>query len=198
MKAPNTRKSIIRRSGHAFYRGLRSILVIRDSPHRIAWGVAIGTFVAYLPIVGIQMVIGALLCKIMRANILASIPMAWITNPLTIVPIYYLLYVFGGLFTNDSMTYAEMEIIVGSINEAGVFTWNGLTITIDLFGNIFWPILIGGVIVGLVNGALFYAIVLKIVSVYQLRRSNRRAGWRKKTEQGQDTDVNQETPEPNP
>ena len=49
-------------------------MVIQDSPHRIAWGVAIGTVVAYLPIVGIQMVIGAIICYIMRANVLASIP----------------------------------------------------------------------------------------------------------------------------
>ena len=103
---------------HRFWRGLRGIIVIQDTPHRIAWGVAIGTFVAYLPIVGIQMLIGAFVCWLFRANVIASLPMAWITNPVTIVPIYYGLFVLGGVFTGDEMSYEQMKVLISQINDA--------------------------------------------------------------------------------
>ncbi len=200
MKAPPTRKSLPRRAAHACYRGLRGIVVIQDSPHRIAWGVAIGTFVAYLPLVGIQMVIGAIVCKFLRANVYASIPMAWITNPLTIVPIFYVLFLIGGWFLGESMTYDEMKEMVDKINEAGIWTWAGIKETISLIGLMFGPMLLGGIIVGLTNGALFYVITLKLVATYQLRRSKRREEWRKSTEQNdaesvQPEEESQESPE---
>lgn len=182
MQPPNTRKSILRRFGHRVYRLCRSIVVIQDSPHRIAWGVAIGTFVAYLPIVGIQMIVGAIMCKLMRANILASIPMAWITNPLTIVPIYFGLFLLGGLATGDTMTYTEMQTLIKQINEAGIWTMDGISQTIDLIGRIFLPLMIGGVVVGVINGVLFYMLTLKAVAAYQRRRSRRRLTWQKKHE----------------
>ena len=195
MKAPASRKSQIRKFNHRVWRGIRGIIVIQDSPHRIAWGVAIGTLVAYLPIVGIQMLVGAFVCFLVRANVLASIPMAWITNPVTIVPIYYLLYLLGGVFTGDEMTYADMENIIEQINQAGIFTSEGLGITIDLVLGIFWPTFIGGFIVGTANGILFYFLTLKIVHLYQLKRHNRRLAWKEIIEQNTDSDVNQDEQE---
>ena len=156
MKAPITKKSISRKMRHSIYRACRGILAIKDRPQRIAWGVAIGTFVAYLPIVGVQMIVGAIICKIFKANILASLPLAWITNPVTVGPIYYLLFLLGGVFTGDTMTYVEMEGIVAEIAEAGIFSVDGLETTITLFAKIFWPTFIGGAIFGLCNAVIFY------------------------------------------
>ena len=192
MKVPNSKKSRIRKFKHGLTRGIRGVLALNDSPHRIAWGVAIGTFVAYLPIVGIQMIVGAVICYCMRANVLASIPMAWITNPVTIVPIYFLLYLLGGVFTGDSMTYTDMEALVGQINEAGIFTKEGFNRTTDLILSIFWPMLIGGVIVGVINGVLFYFLTLKLVAKFQLRRLQKRLLWQQQIEQSTATDVNPE------
>lgn len=189
MKPPVSRKSRIRKFNHRLWRGIRGILVIQDSPHRIAWGVAIGTVVAYLPIVGIQMIIGAVICYLLRANVLASIPMAWITNPVTIVPIYYMLYLLGGVFTGDSMSYDDMELIIDQINQAGIFSSEGLGITFDLVVGIFWPTFIGGLIVGTINGAIFYMLTIKIVSLYQLKRHKRKLAWKEIIEQQHSSDV---------
>ncbi|NRA40171.1 MAG: DUF2062 domain-containing protein [Planctomycetes bacterium] len=168
---------------HSIYRACRGILAIKDRPQRIAWGVAIGTFVAYLPIVGVQMIVGAIICKIFKANILASLPLAWITNPVTVGPIYYLLFLLGGVFTGDTMTYVEMEGIVAEIAEAGIFSVDGLETTITLFAKIFWPTFIGGAIFGLCNAVIFYFMTLKFVLHYQKRRSDRKSKWKRITEQ---------------
>ena len=65
------------------------ILHVDDTPHRIALGVAIGMFVAWTPTIGFQMGLTVLLCALFRANKLVGVPLVWISNPLTIIPVYF-------------------------------------------------------------------------------------------------------------
>ncbi|MDR1534243.1 MAG: DUF2062 domain-containing protein [Planctomycetota bacterium] len=69
------------------------------SSHQVALGVAIGFFVAWLPIVGIQMVVSIAICHLFKANKVAPIFPVWITNPATIIPIYSFNYWIGWLVT---------------------------------------------------------------------------------------------------
>lgn len=66
-----------------------------DPPHRLALGVAIGVFVTFTPTVGVQMAIVVLLAWLLRANKVVGVPIVWITNPATIVPIYWGCYWLG-------------------------------------------------------------------------------------------------------
>ena len=82
------------------YRKVRDFFIYRvlhvdDTPHRIALSVAIGIFVTWTPTIGLQMIITVLLCWLFRANKVVGVPFVWISNPLTIVPIYYPNYVVG-------------------------------------------------------------------------------------------------------
>jgi len=61
---------------------------------------ALGLFCAFLPI-PTQMIFAALGAVIFRVNILISVVLVWITNPLTIAPIYYFCYRVG-LFILDT------------------------------------------------------------------------------------------------
>ena len=96
--APKTTKGFGPRCHLWWRKTKRSVLLINDTPHRVALGIGIGTFIAYQPIVGIQMIVGALLAMLLRANITATLPPAWITNPVTILPIYLTLHWVGNLF----------------------------------------------------------------------------------------------------
>lgn len=62
--------------------------------HTVSFGVAAGTFVAFLPI-PFQMLLATLLAILFRANIIFAIAMTWISNPITMVPIIYLIYSVG-------------------------------------------------------------------------------------------------------
>jgi len=64
------------------------VLSINDSPHRIALSVAIGIFITWTPTIGLQMMLTIALCFLLRANKLVGVPFVWISNPLTILPIY--------------------------------------------------------------------------------------------------------------
>ncbi len=72
-----------------------NVLHADDPPHRLALGGAIGMFVAFTPAVGFQMMINFFLAWLLRANKVIGLPIVWITNPATIVPIYYFCYVVG-------------------------------------------------------------------------------------------------------
>jgi hypothetical protein len=65
-----------------------NILHADDSSHRIALGVGLATFVAILPIIGLQTIIALALAALFRANKAVCIPTVWITNPVTVLPIY--------------------------------------------------------------------------------------------------------------
>lgn len=60
----------------------------------VATAVFIGLFVAYIPLPG-QMVIAALLAIIFHANLPISVILIWITNPITMPPMYYLAFKVG-------------------------------------------------------------------------------------------------------
>lgn len=143
------------------------LLTLDDTPHRIALGVLIGTIVAYQPIVGIQMIVGALVCKLIGANVIASLPLAWITNPFTIVPVYYATYKLGVVFTGGDLTYADMKALWATIGEMGLV--DGVIEGTKMLLDIMWPMVVGGAIVGVVNGAAFYFIVRRLVTGYQAR-----------------------------
>ena len=55
---------------------------------------AVGLFVMYLPPVG-QMIIAAAGAITFRVNLPISVALVWITNPLTIPPMYYFAYLVG-------------------------------------------------------------------------------------------------------
>ncbi|MGV6859710.1 MAG: DUF2062 domain-containing protein [bacterium] len=62
--------------------------------HSIAGAVAVGLFTAFIPF-PFQMLIAAVLAIIFRVNLLLSVVLVWITNPLTVAPIFLFAYKVG-------------------------------------------------------------------------------------------------------
>ena len=61
--------------------------------------VALGVFCAFIP-VPFQMLIAAVGAILFRVNILVAVPMVWISNPLTMGPMYYVCYLLGAEILN--------------------------------------------------------------------------------------------------
>jgi uncharacterized protein (DUF2062 family) len=74
---------------------IRRVLHTDDPPHQLALGVAIGIFVALTPTGGFQTALVVFLAWLMGANKVIGIPFVWISNPATLVPIYYPCYLVG-------------------------------------------------------------------------------------------------------
>lgn len=178
--AARTKQGWLKR-GHFWYRRLiRSILVLDDTPHRIALGVAIGTWIAFQPIFGIQMATGGLITLILRGNVIASLPPAWITNPITAVPIYYVMYRFGAVFTGGSRSWDAFAQMIDDIQatnqESGIVqaTWHA---AVELADGYLLPMAIGGAIVGAVVGGILYVLTKRAVVAYQHLKVQRRMRW---------------------
>lgn len=63
--------------------------------HSVATAVSIGLFVGYLPIIG-HMLLAAFFAILFRANLPIAISLVWISNPVTIPPMFYFAYKLGG------------------------------------------------------------------------------------------------------
>lgn len=151
------------------------MLVVQDTPHRVAWGFAIGLFIGWMPIMGIQMVVAALLTWLLRGNVVASLPPVWITNPVTMVPIYYLCNRTGALIAGEAVSFRKIGHIVHRVQE---LEWNRALSYI--FGELLGAVIatgIGGVILGLVTAAPCYLLVKMTVTTYQRIRMERRLRW---------------------
>ena len=143
-------------------------------PHRLALGIAIGMFVTFMPLIGLQMMLSVFLAWLFRANKLVGVPLVWISNPLTIVPIYYPCYVLGCKLLGSPVVSDDWEQLKGS--------WQALqadpTVTWGTKVQFWWesllqfvgPLGLGCLIVASVVGVVSYYGSLFAIRAYRLRR----------------------------
>lgn len=154
------------------------VLHVDDTPHRIALSVAIGIFVTWTPTIGLQMILTVILCALCRANKAVGVPFVWISNPLTIVPIYYPNYVVGcWLLGGDYGGFDFIATLTRQVSGGGWWAtvtawWTNMA---EAFWHVFWPLWVGSVVVGLVLGGLTYPLIYWGVVRYREHRRRRLA-----------------------
>ena len=94
-------------AGWLYRKFIVRLLELDDTPKEIARRIAIGVFIAMTPTVGIQMITIAVTRTIFNGNRLAGVAMAWISNPLTIVPIYWFDYFIGSMILRTKIVSIE-------------------------------------------------------------------------------------------
>lgn len=120
------------------------LLKSNSSTEEVADGLAIGVFVALLPIMGIQMYVSLLLTRLVRRNSIIAMIACWITNPLTFVPVYLFNLWVGNFLYKSPVSIAK----VGRTLEA-----MDLRSLVHMGQDILIPLWLGSFIVGLI-GAL--------------------------------------------
>lgn len=159
----------------------KRILHADDTPHRIALGVALGTFVGFTPTMGAQTVIALALATLFRANKVVCLPFVWITNPFTFAPIYWACWRFGAALTATPAA-AKGEYLLHQLEG---YSGGGLAFLHSLLSYDFWASMVhmmfeigvelwlGCSIVGLVAGGTLYLITKWTVVAYRARRHER-------------------------
>jgi len=151
---------------------LDHVLHGEDSPHSIALGVFIATVFAFLPIPGGQTVFAVAVAALLGANKLVCIPVVWITNPFTALPLYGLCFVVGQFVittTEPGQALAQFrELQRLSIFDSGF--WQQLLPLLIGLGVELW---VGGAIVGVVLGIGGYFLTRWGVAAYRERRRQR-------------------------
>jgi len=97
-----------------------NILHLDDTPHRIAWGVFIGVMIAFTPTLGLQIVLYLPIAALLRANKVSGIPLLFISNPFTAVPLYYATWSVGAavLHPEKEVTQATIKMWLGNTGRA--------------------------------------------------------------------------------
>ncbi|MDR1611235.1 MAG: DUF2062 domain-containing protein [Planctomycetota bacterium] len=173
---------------------LRALGRATGTSHQIALGMAIGFFVAWLPIIGLQMLVSIVICQIAHANKIVPIFPVWLTNPVTMVPIYSFNYWVGWLIVGGpplsdiARVLGRMLTVPGPGPDAGRFEawWESIRHAFsELFGmgwDMQLPLWLGCAVVGLALAIPSYALTRKFVDSFreavakkrQLRRDLRR------------------------
>ncbi len=147
------------------------VLHTDDPPHAIALGVAVGVFVGFLPLVGLQTVIAIAVAALLRANKIVCVPIVWITNPVTMWPIYYGCLKLGQVVTPwRTSTTEDVKRLVQIANEGSLFDpafWGKLATFLGGVGVELW---VGCIIVGLAFGIPAYFGSRSSVTSYRERR----------------------------
>lgn len=98
----------------------------------VALGVAIGLFIGFLIPVA-QILLAAAAAVVLRANVPIAAAGTFVTNPLTVPPIYYAAYQLGAWATGRSATaavsWADPVSILNSLGSIGLPLFTGLAIT---------------------------------------------------------------------
>lgn len=113
--------------------------------HSVSLAFFIGIFMALTPLLGGQMIVIAVLSIWVRCNLPIAIALVWITNPLTISPIFFAQYKLGLWVLQSKGSTIPLE-----------FSWQWLT---EQFSVVWQPFLLGAMLSAAFFGALGYLIV---------------------------------------
>jgi uncharacterized protein (DUF2062 family) len=123
----------------------------------------VGLFCAMLPFPG-QTLVAALLAIQLRCNLPLSVVLIWVTNPLTVAPIFYTAYKLGALILDTPMTVSEVGFGIEWLRDRLEQAWK--------------PLLLGSLLCGLFLGSLGYFVINMLwrwrVAVHWRRRKRRR------------------------
>ena len=160
---------------------VHSILHADDTPHALALGVAIGTFVSIVPVIGLQTAVAVAIAAAVRANKAVCIPIVWLSNPVTALPINYAcLWVGRRLMPSESgetimQAIQRLSGIGGGLSLFSLAFWKERVVVLAGLGLELW---VGSIVVGAILGALAYPLTRWVVTTYRVRH-RRGLTWKK-------------------
>lgn len=125
---------------HKYLRHLGALLHDENLWHlnrrSVSGGVAAGLFWAMIPI-PVQMVTSALSAVLFRINLPISVALVWITNPLTIPPVFYFNYLVGTWLLGTPPDVGEFQLSVEWIAAELNAIWKPLYFGSFVLGTLF-------------------------------------------------------------
>jgi len=131
-----------------------------------SWATFIGLFWAYVPLPG-QMIGATVTAIIFRVNIPISFALIWITNPITIPPMFYFAYVLGTKLLGTKIQVEEFHL-----------SWEWLKSLGGSIFEIFPALIVGSLICGVILGTIGFATIRfywrwHVIKKYRTRRATR-------------------------
>ena len=150
---------------------INPVLHSRAPVSDVSLGVAVGIFMGFTPTVGVQMYLVAIVWTIYRYlfsrhfSLPVGMAMVWISNPLTMVPMYYLFLVTGYLVFDIQygLSYQHFSESLGRISQKGDFLDQIAEGSRFLLVELGWPIVIGSFVYAVPFSILSYFVTKYLV-----------------------------------
>ena len=151
---------------HGEHRFLSFLRPLMDEPnlfhlnrHSVSVAFFVGIFCAFLPIPG-QTAVGLLMAFLLRCNLPITIALIWISNPLTIPPLFYLTFEFGRWLLDSPPMDFSIQLSWEWFDRQGK--------------SLIAPLFVGSVICGLVFGAIGYLAINQLWRWHVVRHWEKR------------------------
>lgn len=133
--------------------------------YSVAWGVSVGLFFAFVP-VPFQMPLAAAAAIVIGCNLPISICVVWVSNPITIPPLFYAAYKTGAWILGQAPREVNFELSTEWLLTELDAVWE--------------PFLLGCFVLGLVSAAIGHMAVrviwrIHVMSSWRERRRRREA-----------------------
>lgn len=131
----------------------------------VAQAFFIGIFCAFIPM-PFQMVLAALLAFYFNSNLPISVGLVWLSNPITMPPLFYATYSFGTYLLDIPAREYNSEVTLDSL--------------LAKLGEIWMPLYLGSVVAGLIFATIGYVAMriiwrMHVVSQWNKRKEERLA-----------------------
>jgi len=147
------------------------VLSLDDTPHRIALGLAIGIFVTFTPTIGLQMLLTVLLATLFRANKAVGVPFVWISNPLTIVPVYGPSFLLGSWMLGGRYSWQQFNAVFTKAFQLEGGWIDKTQAWWEAAWPIFPPLWLGSILISLVLGVVAYIVTYRAVLAFRRYRN---------------------------
>ena len=139
-----------------FGRGVRALLQVEGTPHRIALAFGTGVYIAFFPILGIHTGLALLIAFALRLNRPAILIGSYINNPWTVAPLY-----LAGTALGSALLGVSTERL-GDI-DFSLHGWAFYRALIEHLKPFLWPFVLGNTILGVSGGLVGYFILRTIL-----------------------------------
>ncbi len=150
-----------------------SVKKLNGDPHYVAVGMAIGVFVAISPTIPFHTILAIALAIIFKASKPAAIIGVWVSNPVTVVFLYFACYKVGFLFfENSALGFKSIELLIEHF-ESDIEFSQKIIYFMEFTKNqvrTFLIMIAGGVVIGVPSGFIAYFITKKFM--IKLRSKN--------------------------
>jgi uncharacterized protein (DUF2062 family) len=137
---------------------------LHGSPEQIAWGAAVGFFVAMSPTIGFQTCLAVPIAAFFKVSKVAAAATVWLTNPVTAPFIYGFNYMIGAKL----LGYPLNAALFSSPSRATF--WHGSA-------EVLLSLIVGGALIGIVVSVTGYFVTLWMVRTAREKSRRIRRKW---------------------
>lgn len=146
----------LRRKIRYFYTRFRKL---KGDPQKIALGMAIGVFIAFTPTIPFHMILALMLAHLFGVSRVAALMGVWVSNPITVPPMYFLSFVLG-----KKLLYPDQNFSLPPTLDLRELLKLGWEINLSLQ--------LGGLIMAVPSGIVAYFFTLWAIKRYRQQKNS--------------------------